>query len=271
MSYFDDVRAKLNDLLLWAELRHEQGHVAASVEMKRLARHLVATRKKLELLTYSPAAARDEPDALPAIRAARPPGPRRLWGAFDAKAYAPRIAGAWLARAAGCTLGAAVEGWTVERMENLARHCRMSFPPTDYWTYTPDPWVKRYGMSPFADYLRQNLRSVPVDDDLTYTLLGLLILEDSGPDFSTADVGKAWMKYLPVACTAEKVALENLEAGVSWRQAGVKGNPYMEWIGADIRADPWGYAAPGWPEKAAELAYRDAYLSHRHNGIYGEM
>jgi len=48
-------------------------------------------------------------------------------------------------------------------------------------------------------------------------------------------------------------------------------NPYYQWIGADIRSDPWGYVAPGWPERAAELAYHDAYLSHRRNGIYGEM
>jgi len=271
MSYFDDVRAKLNDLLLWAELRHEQGHVAASVEMKRLARHLVATRKKLEILTYSPAGARDEPNEFADIRAARPAGPRKLWTAFDAKAYAPRVAGAWLARAAGCTLGAAVEGWPIDRMENLARHCKMAFPPTDYWTYHPDPWHKRYGMSPCADYLRQNMRHVPVDDDLAYTILGLLILEKCGPSFTTADVAEAWMKYLPIAYTAEKVTLENLRAKVGWWRSALPNNPYVEWIGADIRADPWGYAAPGWPERAAELAYRDAFLSHRRNGIYGEM
>ena len=112
---------------------------------------------------------------------------------------------------------------------------------------------------------------VPVDDDIAYTLLGLLIVEDFGPDFTVEDVGRAWLKYLPYACTAERVALANLKKGVPARRAAEKDNPYCEWIGADIRSDPWGYMAPGWPEKAAEMAWRDAYLSHRRQGIYGEM
>ena len=31
------------------------------------------------------------------------------------------------------------------------------------------------------------------------------------------------------------------------------------------------YMAPAWPEKAAAMAFRDAYISHRRQGIYGEM
>jgi len=270
MPYFEDVRKELGELLSWADVRREQG-VNVAGKLAALRKGIVRLRKELERCGPSKPTAAAEPNDLPGIQALRPPGPRRLWRRFDPAEYRCRVKGAFLARAAGCTLGAPVEGRQPQRMEALASHCRMPFPPTDYWTDIDNPFDLRYNMSPRGDYLRGRMSHIPVDDDMTYTVLGLLILEDFGPGFSTADVGRAWLKYLPMACTAEHVALANLKAGVSWRLAGERGNPYMEWIGADIRSDPWGYAAPGWPEKAAELAYRDAYLSHRHNGIYGEM
>ena len=105
----------------------------------------------------------------------------------------------------------------------------------------------------------------------TTTQLGLLVLEEFGPDFTIEDMGAAWLKYLPFAFTAEGVALENLRNGVPAAEAGGLNNPCLNWIGADIRSDPWGYAAPGWPEKAAAFAYRDAMISHRRNGVYAAM
>ena len=38
-------------------------------------------------------------------------------------------------------------------------------------------------------------------------LLGLMILEEYGLDFSTDELGEAWIKYLPFAFTAEGIAL----------------------------------------------------------------
>jgi ADP-ribosylglycohydrolase len=172
---------------------------------------------------------------------------------------------------AGCILGAVVESWSIDAMEKLAKENGDAFPPTDYWSRVLNPYDFRYIVSKREDYTRGKMNGVPVDDDIVYTLLGLLIAEDFGPDFTLADVGRAWLKYLPMACTAEDVALKNLKKGIPAEKAADIDNPFCQWIGADIRSDPWGYLAPGYPELAAELAWRDAYISHRRNGIFGEM
>ncbi len=270
MSYFADLHTQLTDLLWWADLRHEQG-INAAKELEPVRRALAAARRRLEKTAAPAALLRREPESLRAIQALRPKGSRRLCTRWRTAELRDRMEGAWLGRAAGCTLGAPVELWPVAEMEALAKRLGMAFPPEDYWTGHPRPEELRYGASPQRDYLRDYLRFVPVDDDLTYTALGLLILEESGTSFTTEDVARAWLRYLPMACTAEHVALENLKAGIPAARAAVRNNPYVEWIGADIRSDPWGYACAGWPERAAEMAWRDARLSHRGGGVYGAM
>ena len=270
MPYFPELNSLVEEASLWADLAQERGARIKPI-LKRLKKELKRARKELEAARPKTKVRALEPDELEDIRLLRPEGPRRMWPRLKRTGLADRMKGAWLGRAAGCTLGVPVENWSIASMEELAADHDMPFPPEDYWTAHPSPDQLRYETSLMQDYLRGRITAAPVDDDLTYTLLGLLILEQYGPGFSTADVGRAWLDYLPMACTAEAVALDNLRAGIPPEKAADLNNPYVEWIGADIRSDPWAYAAPGWPERAAEFAWRDARLSHRKGGVYGAM
>ena len=270
---FPDLAKSQEMLKEYARLKYEYGSDAAAIEavLHQAREALDAARQALLALPEDAALTAQEPDDLAAIQALRPDAPRALWQRFDEAAYAERLAGAFMGRMAGCTLGAPVEFWSVPAMADWAAYIGDAFPPVDYWSSIKNPSDKRYGVSPCYDYTLPGLKGVPVDDDITYTILGLLIAEDAGLGFSIDDAGAAWVKYLPYACTAEEVALRNLTAGVPAERSAELDNPYVQWIGADIRSDPWGYLAPGLPQKAARMAWTDAWLSHRRNGIYGEM
>jgi ADP-ribosylglycohydrolase len=273
--------ALVGQLGSYSQLKHEYGAKNIDALLRQTERALKNALGKMQRLPVDPALAQQEPNALPAIRRLRPSGPRRIWKQFDSDTYRDRIEGALLGRFAGCTLGVAVENWSLTNMQNLAKEDGQPFPPKDYWMHVLYPYSEHCQRRPYEKtnrkgylwqfYTRPKMNGVPMDDDTMYTVLGLLTAELFGADFSIEENGKAWLKFLPFGCSAEDMALTNLKAGVPAAKAGVKNNPYCAWIGADIRADPWGYMAPGWPEYAADMAYRDAYLSHRRNGIYGEM
>ncbi len=255
----------------FARLKHEYGAKDLDELLAKIEEYLKASISSLNKLPNDGVLALLEPDDLPEIKRLRPDGVRKMWKSFNAGIYREKLQGAMLARFAGCILGAIVEFWDVDRMEKWAAYIGDKFPPADYWSSIANPIATRYEVNKCLEYTRGKMNGVGVDDDIAYTLLGLLIVEDYGHNFTTDDVGKAWQKYLPYACTAEHVALNNLKAGIPAMEAADLDNPYVQWIGADIRSDPWAYMAPAFPEKAAEMAYRDAYISHRRNGIYGEM
>ncbi|MEI6519604.1 MAG: ADP-ribosylglycohydrolase family protein [bacterium] len=273
MSYPEvpDYRLITEQIGLYAQLKHEYGAAGISPLLAEAEAALNRALEMLKALPESTEVAAREPNNLAGIQALRPQGPRNTWSSFNEAEYRERLSGALLGRFAGCTLGAPVEFWDVSAMEDWAKELGTAFPPVDYWTEIPNRHHKRYGVSRCDAYTRDKMDGVPVDDDITYTILGLLIAEDYTRNFTIAEIGEGWVKYLPYACTAEDIALKNLTKGISAEKAGETDNPFCEWIGADIRSDAWGYLAPGQPEFAAKMAYNDAYLSHRRNGIYGEM
>lgn len=223
----------------------------------------------------------DELDSLPGIHALRPDGPRRLTDRLPAD-YSERLKGAFYGRMAGCTLGAALEFQSVNAMKDWAEHFGDEYPLTDYWSQIKDPTARHYRVGRKIDLTRGHMDAVPPDDDTIYTLLGLLTMEQYGPDFTWEDMAEIWKRYLPLGqdydapgdrgCWwGERKMLTNLLAGMKQPEAGLYRNPNLQNIAAWTRADSYGYALPGWPEKAAELAWRDAYANHRRNGVFGSM
>lgn len=269
MPYFRDFAEKTEQLQYWLDLAREQGADTSAIEseMRETIDRMIEQSRNL---SPQPGYPYEEPDDLEEIRALRPGGPRRLKLTLTDDELHDRIFGAWLGRAAGCTLGVPVEGQNREFIEAWAKKLGQPYPLTEYWEDYPGVQHAHYSEL-VRNYIKGNIDHVGPDDDIVYTVLGLLILEKYGPDFTSQDVGKAWVEYLPTACTAELVALENLKKGLTPPATALTDNPYAEWIGADIRSDPWAYGAPGMPELAAEFGWRDARVSHTRNGIYGEM
>ena len=264
----ENLDARIN---LWAQLKTETGAAGVADKVAEINAVIAEKLAELRALPDDAALSEAEPNDLEGIRALRPAGERRYWNALPEAEYRDRLQGAIFGRFAGCVLGSIVECWEIDKMEGWAAYLGEAFPPQDYWTQAERPQDLKYRTCLRDTFTRDKMDGVPTDDDIIYTQLGMLILEDHGADFSLDDVGAAWMKYLPHAATAEGIALDNLRKGIAPMQAADVDNPYLNWIGADIRSDPWGYAAPGYPEKAAEFAHRDAYVSHRRNGIYGAM
>ena len=217
-----------------------------------------------------------EPCALEDIHAQRPDGPRRMeCDLTDAQAF-DRIHGAWLGRAAGCILGKPVEGWKKEQIDSYLRLAD-ALPLNDYIPLV-DGYADEFEYSDLlksrnTDCFRGRIQYMARDDDMDYPVLGLHMLESHGPDFTSLNVANTWLDRLSynLVYTAERAAYRNLVNQALPPESATYRNPFREWIGAQIRADILGYVCPGWPEKAAEFAYRDAVVSHVKNGVYGEM
>ncbi|RZU01954.1 ADP-ribosylglycohydrolase [Kribbella rubisoli] len=187
-----------------------------------------------------------------------------------------RTVNAWLGRCAGNLLGKPVEKIPREGIREILASSGQ-WPLAQYITAVgvPEdvlrrwPWNRRSKVNS----LREVIDGMPEDDDINFAILALLMMERFGRGLTTEDVALSWLNDLPAGrvFTAERVAYRNLLEGVDPARAAVVGNPFREWIGAQIRTDAYGWANPGDRTAAARLALVDARLSHTGAGVDGAL
>ena len=185
-----------------------------------------------------------------------------------------KIHGAWMGRICGCMLGKTVEGIRTNELVPFLKETN-NYPMRRY-IYRSDlnkHVIEKYTFGFAGRCYADEIDGMPVDDDTNYVVLAQIIIDQYGRDFTPYDVSRVWLNYQgkDAYCTAERVAFCNFVKGYAPPESAVCKNPYREWIGAQIRGDYFGYINPGNPELAAEMAWRDACISHVKNGIYGEM
>lgn len=185
-----------------------------------------------------------------------------------------KIYGAWMGKVCGCMLGKPVECIRTDEFIPFLKETNNY--PMHRYVYRSDitdEICEKYNFGFKGKRYADEIDGMPVDDDTNYVVLAQIIIDKYGKDFTPYDVSRAWLFYQnkDAYCTAERVAFCNFVKGYEPPQSAIYKNPYREWIGAQIRGDYFGYINPGNPEKAAEMAWRDASISHVKNGIYGEM
>jgi ADP-ribosylglycohydrolase len=191
---------------------------------------------------------------------------------------AQRVRTAFLARVAGCMLGKPLELGLGRAELEAGLRASGSWPLDDYVPEAAlDAFPERQGQ--WRELVRERITHVAPDDDLNYTVLAMLALEEHGRDFTHHDLAALWRLHLPVAATfgPERARLATLALAGTLEQIGLADVtvpmplPGGDLCGALIRADAYGYACPGDPATAARLAHRDATMTHHRTGVYGAM
>lgn len=193
---------------------------------------------------------------------------------LDQAVLTDKALGGWLGRSAGCLLGKPAEGRSSSQIEQYLK-AQNRWPLDRYFSLkATKEMADAFGFNiASSELFEECIDGMPEDDDTNYTTTGLAIIKQYGHNFTPENVMRFWLTNIPLlhVCTAERIAYKNFANCIPPSESAVFRNPYREWIGAQIRADFFGYVCPGDPKRAAEYAWRDASISHVKNGIYGEM
>ena len=156
---------------------------------------------------------------------------------FEERTYA-----GWVTQVIGSVLGTAIEGYTTDMLYDVFGEI------TSY-------------VNPPQTY----------NDDITYEIAFLEAFKEYGYDVTADILATYWVGFVPSGWSAEEAALANIMQGIRPPKSAVIGNPWREWIGAQMKGAICGMVAPGNYREAARLAWIDGSVAHVNNGIIGEI
>ena len=224
----------------------------------------------------------NEPDDLDAILAEC--DPNRALGqirALPEQEIDRRVSSAFITSVCACILGKPLEQPPYGTLDDVraAAEAVHEWPIRDY---VSDAMLTAWGRRnpSWVDTTQGNVHYVAPDDDITYSIMGMLLLEKGGVHFTHDDMRQLWIENMPIYLCWGPERTILLKAGMAsltpnlpfdmkeWVECF---NPGQELCGAMIRADAYGYACPGNPELAAKLSWKDASFTHRKTGVYSAM
>ncbi len=258
------LRATLADM-------HEQGYATEGIEIPDSYDGIVSLARRLEDIPLREDWPYVEPTQYAAIeQECDPARPLDALGSGDLRA---RAEAAFLGRVAGCMLGKPFEiAATLAELRDALSPVG-EWPLTDYLSERGIERLReRQGQWP--ELVRERITHVAPDDDINYTIIGMLALEQRGLAFTQEDLRALWSFNLPARVTfgPERTAVvADAMRLLTDGEVIDLGNPGAELCGALIRVDAYAYAALGRPALAAELAWRDASMTHRGTGLYAAM
>ena len=196
---------------------HDTGGLLA--ELKRLADSydaIAAVARRLRDLPLRKDWPYEEPNDLPAIWAACDPSrPAGLLGGASAREIPSRIETAFLSAVCGCMLGKPLE------IDPTLAEIRRAAAAVGDWPirdYIREPLLEQLGRRhpDWHHTTRGRIAYVAPDDDINYTIIGMLVLEAKGVGFTHQDLASLWLQNLPpmAAWGANTVLSRTFPAGL---------------------------------------------------------
>jgi len=200
--------------------------------------------------------------------------------------YSKKVEAAFLSSVLGCILGKPIEVSPTMSELRAAGVKSSEWPIRDFIS---EEFLVALGRRhpDWNDTIKGNINYVTADDDIHYSIMGMINLENYGLNLDLGGVKNTWLnhqclnfvwgpeRYI-MACIAinhfydddDKEKHRNDNYYLDWSNLL---NPGTELCGAAIRADAYGYAFPLRPDLAAKYAFIDASFTHRRTGVYSTM